>query len=285
MKKLFLFFLTGICTLSSFSQLEKRISKVKETNYNKKDVLFFAAPVYADLLNESRKKDPYAITSGSLSFNVGFNYCVYFNKYWGFNWGIEYSNYQNTTLYKGTFWGKDTLHNKSGTYYPVQECNYTEKRMIGAVEVPLLARYRNNNGKGYVSFFADAGLKIHIVAVSQFTQKGTSESKGAYPSYYQNNLFVLFSNYSSYGFELRTFDKKEDMKVEKLGLSLFFTTGIKAKLTEFSDLVVSPAYLYALSDLTKSEKEEYENVFGEKIGYKPLKYSQMGLRVGVILKL
>jgi hypothetical protein len=285
MRKTLLFIFLFAAFFSIKAQIPWRVAKDTQSVFNKKDIMFFASPVLADLTNSSRAHDPYAITSGSLNFNLGFNYCIYFKKRIGFNWGIEYSNYLNTTLYKGAFRLKDPVKDKYGDLYlPIRECDLKEKRMIGAVEIPLLIRYRSNSGMDRTSFFIDAGVKTHIVAVSKFKQEGFIESKGAYLVGY-TNLFGVLENDPSAGFVKTTYDKKDDMKVEKMGFSLFFSAGVKAKLTEFSDLVVSSTYLYALTDITRNDMDDYVNVFGEKSDYKPMKYSQMGLRVGVILKL
>jgi hypothetical protein len=217
---------------------------------------------------------------------LGFNHCNYFHTNVGFNWGLEFSQYGNTTLYRGAFRKEEAIKDKDGYYYlPIMECDYEEKRKVGAVEIPLLVRYRSNAGLGRASFFADAGAKAHLIAYANVKKEGTLESKGAYLLNGTNHFYLLDERDPSYGFQPKFYDQKEDLKWNKTGLSLYFAAGVKAKLTEFSDLVLSASYLHAMSDLTKNDKEEYENVFGEKSKYTPTKYAQMGLRVGVVVKL
>ena len=125
-------------------------------------------------------------------------------------------------MFKGAFRKEEAKKDKDGYYYlPIMECDYTEKKSVGVVEISLLFRFRNNAGLGKASFFFDAGVKAHLIAYASLKKQGILESKGAYLLNGTNHFFLLDENDPGYGFQKKSYDQKDDLKCSKTALSFF----------------------------------------------------------------
>jgi hypothetical protein len=289
MKKALLFLLIAalhVFKLPAQAKVPRGMMLPQDTeSIHKKEFTIILGPTYADLPNQSRQNDKYAVSTGSVSFNVGFNYYTKIKGSFGINFGLEFSQYKNLTKYEGAYQAADKSVDRDGnTFYAYRDAHYMEKRTIDAVEIPLLLRYKSAISK-HSYWFIDAGVKGHIVALSELKVEGTLEKRGAYPHPYYTNVFYVIQDDPYYDYTKKSYSVKEDMKVSKFAYSLMASIGIVTRLSDNVWFMLSPSYINCRTDLTKSEKDEYENIFQQKSEYKPTIFYQIGLRTGLVLKL
>lgn len=251
-------------------------------SFKDKEFSLFVGPSITDILNDNIKQDQYANTRGANRLNFGFNYSKYFNKNFGFVLGVEYSGYKNITDYRGSFWSTSTKEDQDGyMYYAVSEANYTDTRIVHMCEIPLQLRVQGNiNSK--TQFFVDAGIRMDFVVSAKLKQKGTFETKGAYPHSTFDNVYLLIEEEPYYGFKSYYYNSSKDIGTSKANFAYTFGFGVKTAISDKAFIVFNPIYSKTFTDLVfYNSRTDYVDVFGEKKAHSKYLLRQFAIRFGV----
>src|SRR5688572_20923810 len=101
-----------------------------------KEGVLFLGPSFTNVKNINISSDKYAMSKGSIWFNLGFNFYKYSKKNLGFILGLQYAKYKNVTAYKGAFRSEIRSIDVDGdAYYAVSEANYTDTRIVNSIDV------------------------------------------------------------------------------------------------------------------------------------------------------
>lgn len=251
-------------------------------SFKDKEFSLLIGPSFTDILNDNIKGDQYANTRGANRLNFGFNYGKYFNKNVGFVLGLEYSGYKNITDYRGSFWSASTKEDRDGyMYYAICDANYTDTRVVHMCEIPLQLRVQGNI-KGKTQLFLDAGLRVDFVVSAKLKQKGTFETKGAYPHTTFDNVYLLIEDDSYYGFNYSTYNSSKDIGTSKANFAYVLGFGVKTAITDKAFIVFNPIYSKTFTDLVfYNNRTDYVNVFGEKKAHSKYLLRQFAIRFGV----
>jgi hypothetical protein len=262
-------------TVFSYAQTEE---------FPEKEFSLFAGPSYGNIKNSNIMNDEYADTRGSIGVNGGLNYCKFFSKNIGFNFGAEFSQFKNTTEYKGFYRSDQLVEDADGyLYYPVAEVDYKETRKVSCFDIPLALRLQHKMESA--AFFLDLGAKVNLVLSSKFEQKGSSASKGLYPYSGTTSAYLLLENVAYLNYHTVKYNKDEDMLAQRINYSFMLGAGVKAKLGEKCFLLVNPYYMIGLNDIMAKNQKEYRNVFGEKKAAAKFILTQFALRVGLTFEI
>jgi len=268
--------------LAGFLFLSFSIFAQDSDSFKDKEFSLFVGQSSTNIINDNLKSDKYAKTSGANWFNLGFNYCKYFNKNLGFLIGLEYSGYKNITEYRGAFWSESTQIDRDGyIYYAVADANYTHTRTVHTGEVPIQLRIQAPVNSS-VQFFIDAGFKINFVGSAKNKQEGTFKNKGAYPHTSFDNVYFLIEDEAYYGYKSYKYDKTLSMEPARVNLAYVLGFGIKAKVSDKAFMLFNPAYTMGITDLvSKNNRPDYVDVFGEKKAHSKYLLRQFAIRFGV----
>ncbi len=259
----------------------KTITAQDTKSFPEKEATVFIGPSYSNIKSNSLSADPYASTKGSLWFNLGFDYCSYRSRNFGFIFGMEYSKYNNVTSYKGAFRSDTKSIDIDGdAYYAVSEANYTDSRIVNSLDVPIGLRLQAPISE-QSNFFVDFGLRVNLIINAKITQKGTLNKKGAYITNY-DNVFIYLEDEPYYGYTNTTYSSDIDLPVNRVNIGYFLGIGMRAKLNENYFLVINPCYMNGINDISKKDDAaQYVNVFGEKFAHQKFTLTQFVLRVGI----
>lgn len=251
-------------------------------SFKDKEFSIFIGLSNTKIVNDNIFSDKYASSRGTNWINLGFNYCKYFNKNFGFLIGFEYSGYRSITEYKGSFWSESTQVDRDGyIYYAVSDANYTHTRTVQAGEVPIQLRINaplNSN----TQFFIDAGFKINFIGSAKNKQEGTFETKGAYPHTTFDNVYFLIEDDTYYGYKEYKYNTTISMEPSRVNLAYVLGFGIKAKVSEKAFLLINPSYTKSITDVvSKNNRPDYVDVFGEKKAHSKYLLQQFAIRFGV----
>jgi hypothetical protein len=255
-------------------------------SFPEKEFSIFFGPAFTNIKSTNLSFDQYASTKGTNWFTAGLQYSKYFNKNMGFLIGIEYSKYQNVTTYKGAFRSTEKSVDSDGYYYyKVSEANYTDKRTVNSANVPIGLRIQVPM-KDKAQFFIDMGVTLNFIASAKIEEKGTLNTKGAYPNVNYDNVFLYVENDPYYGYKDNTYNSVIDIPVRRVNLSYFIGAGIKAKIADYKYILISPTYCNGITDfVNKDNRNSYTNVFGEKSPYTKFSLTQMALKIGVVFEI
>lgn len=274
-KHLAVFALLVCCTASMMSQ------------DTKKEISLILGAGAGGIKNDNIKSDAYATSAGnSVSPNLGLNFAYYFTKHIGLNIGLEYNQFKSTTYYKAVYRSDQTFTDPDGyLYYKQVEANYTDKRTLNTLDVPLALRVQSYNEN--FQAFADLGMKFNIGINSKFTEVGESSNKGVYPiKNAPPGVYDLIENLAYYGYTTTKYNFTHDLGNKSLNYSLYVGAGVKVKLQKNAFLLVNPAYLLGLSDIISSDRQtDYTTIAGDKLPYQKFTISQLSLRVGICFAL
>ena len=242
----------------------------------------FAGAIQSNIISDNIKNDKYADSRGKLAYNIGLNYCYYLNDFLGINFGAEYNAYQNATTYKGFYRSEtSTVDRDNYIYYPTVDVNYTDTRIINAVDIPINLRINAMLGENF-SWFLDLGVRLNAIVTNKINQNGYLSKEGSYPNPNYDNVFLLIENDFYLGFTTTKYPNVTK-QVDSKGISTSFqlSTGFKADITKSTFLLVSGHYMTGKTDVGPKTPNDYQNVFGEKSAYAPFKLFQAGLKVGI----
>jgi hypothetical protein len=268
-----------LVTLSAFLFLS--YASAQSEDLNRRELSLIAGPSYNNIKNANIETDEYASSKGTFWFNFGLNYCKYYSKNIGLFIGAEYSRFNNVTDYKGAFKSDSkSIDRDNYIYYAYIEADYKDTRIVHTLDLPLGLRL-NLPLSSNAEFFCDLGVKANFVLVGKYRQEGTHKNKGLYPNVNYDNVFLMIEDDSYLGYSNKTYNSEADLRPNRLVVSFILSTGLKAKMTEKSWLIINPMYAHGLTDITSKNKNEYENVFGEKSPYQKFLLRQFALRVGI----
>lgn len=242
----------------------------------------FAGAIQSNIISDNIKNDKYADSRGKLGYNLGINYCYYFNNFLGINFGAEYNAYQNSTTYKGFFRSEtNTVDRDNYIYYPTVDVNYTDTRTINAIDIPINLRINAALNQNF-AWYLDLGIRLNAIIINKLNENGYLSKEGSYPYPNTDNVFLLIENDFYLGFTTTKYpDVTKQIDSKGIGTSFQLSTGFKANIRDNTFLLVSGHYMTGKSDVGPKSPTDYQNVFGEKSTYAPFRLFQAGLKVGI----
>ncbi|MFI8379190.1 outer membrane beta-barrel protein [Leeuwenhoekiella sp. NPDC079379] len=192
----------------------------------------------------------------------------------GIGFGLEYGRYlsDNWSLRTGLalqqYSGNAKLNQINGAYatedsegesfeFRYQFTNYKERQEASYIQIPLLVQYE---GRGASRFFAAGGLKVGILASSEYNSKADLLTTAGYYEQYDALLegpkFAGFGNFGKYNWGA------DDLEL-KTNVMLNLETGLKLSISEVSSFYVSVYIDYGLV-----------NIFDQTSGNRLLEYNE-----------
>ena len=197
--------------------------------------------------------------------------------------GIEFNTYSSKYNLNGTFRDSITLSTdiNSSKYNKIVAASFDSLVSINYLTVPFLVNY--TSGKpGKLGFFVEGGIKISIPVKATYTNKGSYNFYGYYPS---NATVMQYLSLTELGFYDKE-DINETGKITMKGFNLAFygSAGINIPLGYYSSLSIGPEVIIGLSDIL-SDKKTYLDIFGKSYTHQPTKISNFGIRISLSYKL
>lgn len=277
MKKQLLFLLTFVIANILFAQ---------DSSFKKdKEIILSVGPSATKLINMNIDKDEYKNVDNQLGLNVSFIYSKYFKNRIGIGIGVEYSSYGQTIYQNGLFEKKNQTDRDNYTYDLWMKSNMTYTANLKYMDVPIMLHILLGKPKQFYGFI-DAGIVNSFLIDGKYTKKGSIENMGDYPT--SNPYFDIVSqNNPYYGYEYNYFNSEYNEKYETHNVSFRVSFGIAATMTNRTYLCVAPEIMKGLSDvICKDDRgKDYENIFGDKLGYKATKTYSLGLNIGFVFNL
>ncbi|MGZ3883161.1 MAG: outer membrane beta-barrel protein [Bacteroidia bacterium] len=255
-------------------------------SFTKKEVSVILGAGNGAIKNDNIKNDVYATTPKSgISPNFGINYAYYFKKNVGINFGLEFNQFKSTTYYKAVYRSTQTTTDRDGyLFYRQVEADYTDKRTLSTLDIPLALRLQSYNENFQV--FADVGMKFNIRLNSKFEENGSFANKGVYPIQNYPNQYALIENNGYYGYSSTKYAVSHDLGDKAINYALFVGAGIKVKLKDNAFVLINPAYMFGLSDIISTNKQTtYTTIAGDALPYQKFTLSQFVLRLGIGFKI
>tara|TARA_R110000751_G_scaffold3452_1_gene16743 strand:+ start:2173 stop:3045 length:873 start_codon:yes stop_codon:yes gene_type:complete len=198
--------------------------------------------------------------SAALDNGIGFGleYGRYLSDNWSLRTGIalqQYSGNAKLNQINGTFATEDSEGESFEFRY--QFTNYKERQEASYVQIPLLVQYE---GRGASRFFAAAGVKVGILANSDYESEADLLTTAGYYEQYDALLegpkFAGFGKFGKYSWS------SDDLEL-KTNVMLNLETGIKLSVSEVSSFYVSVYIDYGLV-----------NIFDQTSGNRLLEYNE-----------
>ena len=198
--------------------------------------------------------------SAALDNGIGFGleYGRYLSDNWSLRTGIalqQYSGNAKLNQTNGTFATEDSEGESFEFRY--QFTNYKERQEASYVQIPLLVQYE---GRGASRFFAAAGVKVGILANSDYESEADLLTTAGYYEQYDALLegpkFAGFGKFGKYSWS------SDDLEL-KTNVMLNLETGIKLSVSEVSSFYVSVYIDYGLV-----------NIFDQTSGNRLLEYNE-----------
>jgi hypothetical protein len=271
------FFCLLFLTISVFGQ-DKPLEKSKELS-------FILGPSATKLSNYNISNDEHKTISRQNGANCALSYNRYFKNRIGFGIGLGYSSYKQTVYQKGLFMKSDQKDKDGNTYELWMNSNMTYEYKLNYLDVPVVLHLLLGNSSQFYGF-VDAGIINSFLIEGTYHEKGSIENMGKYPT--SNPFFNLVSqNNPYYGYEVNPVDKENTDKFQGYNASLHVSVGVVVAMTERLSLRVAPQLTKGLTDIIIKDEQgkDYQNIFGDKSGYKPTKTFSMGLTVGFVYNL
>jgi hypothetical protein len=214
----------------------------------------------------------------------GVDFCVSYNKYFknriGIGIGLGYSQYKQTVYQKGLFTKANQTDKDGNSYDLLMNSNMKYTSNLNYIDIPIMLHLLLGNSTQHYGFI-DVGIVNGFLVKGTDTKKGNVENIGKYST--GNQYFSTISqNNSYYGYANQTFDKENPDAFKLYNMSVRASFGFVAAMTEKLTLRVAPEINVGLSDIIAKDDrgKDYQNVLGEKSGYKPTKTFSLGLNVG-----
>lgn len=198
--------------------------------------------------------------SAALDNGIGFGleYGRYLSDNWSLRTGIalqQYSGNAKLNQINGTFATEDSEGESFEFRY--QFTNYKERQDASYVQIPLLVQYE---GRGASRFFAVAGVKVGILASSDYESEADLLTTAGYYEQYDALLegpkFAGFGNIGKYSWS------SDDLEL-KTNVMLNLETGIKLSVSEVNSFFISVYIDYGLV-----------NIFDQTSGNRLLEYNE-----------
>jgi hypothetical protein len=256
------------------------LSFAQDAKLNRLNV--FISGTSPKIKNDNYSSDKYLDVKYPLGYNAGVNYSKFFSKRFAFVTGIEFSNYRNYFSCKEYYQASSTVKGPDGSdYFPIIIADYSQKRKVHMMEIPLLLHGETSEKESKASLFFEAGPKICVEFISKIESEGTITNQGIWPS--GNPYWFSFSQNNPY-YNLRTNDilAGNDYTIKKYTYSAFINFGFSVPINDNFNFNCSFYSLTGLSDINKTDKDlTYTNFLGETKEYKPSKLSSSGFRIGI----
>ena len=251
----------------------------------KNELSFSAGPVQGRLLNQNISDDPFAISTGAIQYNAGFNYSMYFSKYLRLVSGFGLSQFKVTTSYRGAYLSEELKRDATGTFYnPYAEASYKDLRILKTIDVPFCLRIITREVNNF-EWYAQAGVQLNLVYGYSFTRTGYSKLMGSYPSIY-NGITTISSNDPASGFVTTEYSgKSRDVEGSFFQLSALGCLGVRTRTSENYYFMAEFMLMRGFTDAGSGFTGYYENALGQKMGIEPFYLYSYGIRLGVALKL
>jgi hypothetical protein len=213
---------------------------------------------------------------------VGISY--FFNDNMAVRSGLELNKYSGKYNLSGFFTDNilsEEVENPGAMFFRVVEAEYDSLVTINYLTVPLLFNFTSGE-PGRMGFFAEAGAKISIPAFATYSNNGTYNYIGDYPS---KPLGYRYERMPEKGFYERTYSNQPDkVKVKGMNISFYASAGINIPLGYYTSVMIGPEVSLGLSDIMSSNKT-YTDVFGKTHEHLPTKINNFGVRISLAYKL
>ena len=245
-----------------------------------KELIVLVGPTASQLVNINVDKDDSKVVDRQNGFNFSFSYNKYFQNRFGISIGLGFSNYKQIAYQKGLFSKPNQIDKDGNDYELLMNNNMTYTSNLNYLDIPIMLHLLLGNSSRYYGFI-NVGLVNGFLIDGTYTKKGSIENIGKYST--SNPYFSTISqNNSYYNYAAHGFDKENPDAFKSYNLSLKFSIGIVAAMTDRLTLRIAPELTKGFSDITVKgdQGKDYLNVFGDKIEYTPLKTFSLGLNIG-----
>lgn len=232
------------------------------------------------------------LAENSVAWNTNTNYgyigaiglSYFFNDNMAIRSGLELNKYSGKYSLSGFFTDNtlsEEVDNPGIMFFRVVEAEYDSLVTINYLTIPVLFNYTSGE-PGKIGFYGEAGAKISIPAFATYSNNGTYNYIGDYPS---EPLGYRYERISDKGFYERTYNNQaEKVKVKGMNISFYASAGINIPLGYFTSVMIGPEVSLGLSDIMSGNKS-YTDVFGKTHEHLPTKINNFGVRISLAYKL
>ena len=222
-------------------------------------------------------------TSPLYGFIAGVGVSNYFNDNIAIKTGLEFNKYTSKFTLTGTFRDDALVSDiNASKFYKQVVADFDSLVSVNYITLPLLIGY--TSGKpGKLGFYGEGGFKMSIPLNSSYTNNGTYQNGGFYPTNPTTAQFLTIPELGAGFYEKTAVNESDKAEIKGINFALYISAGVNIPVGYYSSVTIGPEFTYGFTDIMKGNNN-YIDIFGYQYD-EPTKLMNFGLKVSFAYKL